>query len=135
MAEELTSQTYVFLYLGALIVLGVLKMVLRNTVNKNIASSERLYHFVCPGCGEYNTERRNDCRFCGNEKKWFKKTGTCMFCGDDQRKSPYGFNPEFWVTLFICTLFPPMVPIYFLANFMKKICRNCGHMLMAEDYR
>ena len=129
------TDLYVYFYLAVIVALIFLKIGLRRTINKDIDSSQKLFHFICPNCGEFNNEVRKDCASCGSLKKEYRNSSICLFCGDNQLKSFYGINPEFWVTLFIWLIFPPMMIFYFLGYFFKRVCRNCGHMIQQTDYK
>ncbi len=122
-----------FVYILVLILIGS-KIYFRFFKNRKLHISSTLEKKVCPFCNE-SMEKLNACQKCNKTPDKNQLNIVCYHCGYLGEMDNYSQNAEFWVTLVLWGLLTFPAIIYYFLYHNRKICRNCGRMTRASDYK
>lgn len=116
------------------IILIASKIYLRFFINRRLHINHTLRKKICPFCNEAIDEL-SACQKCNKKPDTNQLNIACYHCGYLGEMDNYSQIPEFWVTVIIWGLLTFPAVIYYFLYHNKKICRNCGRMTRASDYK
>ena len=122
-----------FVYILVFILIAS-KIYLRFFKNRKLHINPTLRKKICPFCNEA-IDGLNTCKKCNKKPDKNQLNIACYHCGYLGEMDNYSQNSEFWVTVIIWGLFTFPAIIYYFLYHNKKICRNCGRMTRASDYK